>query len=73
MLTKFINGYIMNIKEVELLQVASGAVGVVVVIEEIAPGAYRAIIDNTAYINLRYALSAVATIIIREEMQTIKD
>jgi hypothetical protein len=63
----------MNIKELELFQVAASAAGIEYKSEERNAGAFVIVFNGGIYSQVKYALSAVATQLIKKELESIKD
>jgi uncharacterized membrane protein len=62
----------MNSKELQVFQVAAEAAGITYKSEERGLG-YVVIYNNKVYNNVRYALAAIATTILKNELKEIKD
>jgi hypothetical protein len=63
----------MNIKQKELFQVAAEAAGIEYKLEERVIGRYSVVFNGKAYSQVRYALAAIATQIIKNELKVIED
>jgi hypothetical protein len=63
----------MNIKELELFQVAASAAGIEYSAEERKVGIFTIKYNDRIYTNVKYALAAVASVLIKNELKAIKD
>jgi hypothetical protein len=63
----------MNIKEKEIFQAAAQAAGIEFAVEERAAGIFVIILKNKVYSVAKYALAAIATEIIKNELKAVKD
>jgi hypothetical protein len=64
---------IMNIREKELFQVAASATNADYSVEEREVGVYSIVYNNKVYTNVRYAIAAIASTLIKKELEAIKD
>jgi hypothetical protein len=63
----------MNLKQLELFQVAASAAGIEYKSEERSIGKYIVIFNGRVYSNVKYCLAAIATQIIKNELKVIED
>jgi hypothetical protein len=63
----------MNLREKEVFQVAAQAANAEYSVEERETGCYIIVYKNKVYSVVKYALAAIATEIIKNELKAIKD
>jgi hypothetical protein len=63
----------MNLREMELFQVAAEATNTDYKSEERSPNNFIVVYKGRVYSNIKYALAAIATTILKNELKEIKD